>query len=272
MIEREVTVFSDDLAARVNALVAVAAAQPDVRASVEANHDDNRWWPLFVTDWRIRMAVAGWSSRVSYSMIGTYASVVKAADAYGWDLLTEMDDTRLAAVVRPLGLTEARVRYLRSLQHFLSDRPAEALLTMPAGDFIAEFAAHVSGASFKIAQCAALYARGYHCGIIPIDSGMVSLLAPLLGIRPDTGAKSHERMRSLMESCAVAGADDYQNLIHRHHYAITVPDDAMPTWWMHLVLIYFKRHYLNRPTSPRLCGLRPVCPELLDCGHTDTPA
>ncbi len=272
MIEHELTAFSGGLAARINALVAVAAAQPDVKASVEANHDDNRWWPLFVSDWRIRMAVAGWSSRVSYSMIGTYASVVKTADAYGWDQLTEMDDTRLAAVVRPLGLTEARIRYLRSLQDFLLDRPSAALLTMPAEKFIAEFAAHVSGASFKIAQCAALYARGYHCGIIPIDSGMVTLLAPLLGIRLDTGAKGHERMRSLMEACAAANADDYQNLIDRHHYAITIPDDATPTWWMHLVLIYFKRHYLNQPTSPRLCGQRPVCPELLDCPHADTPA
>ncbi len=103
-----------------------------------------------------------------------------------------MDDPHSPRGVHPLGLTEARIRYLRSPQGFLSGRPAEAPLTLPAGEFTAEFAVHVSGASFKIAQCAALYERGYHCGIIPVDSGMVLLLAPLLGIRLDTAATNHE--------------------------------------------------------------------------------
>jgi hypothetical protein len=40
-------------AERVYSLVASAARQPDVRAAVEANHDDNRWWPLSVADWRV---------------------------------------------------------------------------------------------------------------------------------------------------------------------------------------------------------------------------
>ena len=38
-----------------------------------------------------------------------------------------------------------------------------------------------------------------------------------------------------------------------------------PTWFAHLVLIYFKRLYLNRP-APELCPRRPACPELLECG------
>ena len=77
-----------DTAERVHAFVARAAAQPDVRAAVEANHDDNRWWPRSVSDWRVRMAVAGWSTRVSYSMIETYSSVVAHADSLGWGGLT----------------------------------------------------------------------------------------------------------------------------------------------------------------------------------------
>ena len=39
-----------------------------------------------------------------------------------------------------------------------------------------------------------------------------------------------------------------------------------PTWWMHLVLIYFKRLYLNRP-SKRLCLRRPMCIDVIDCSH-----
>jgi hypothetical protein len=72
------------LAERVYSLVACAARQPDVRAAVEANHDDNRWRPLSVADWRVRMTAAGWSTRVSYSMISTYAGVVHRADSLGW--------------------------------------------------------------------------------------------------------------------------------------------------------------------------------------------
>lgn len=180
------TVFTAELADRLLSFTAVAAAQADVKAAVEANHDENRWWPTRITDWRMRMAVAGWSSRVSYTMIGTYAAVVKTASAHGWDALTNMSDAELAAFVTPLGLITARIRYLRSLAEFLAD-PGGDPLTMPAGQLIASLAARVNGASFKVAQCAALYARGYHCGIIPVDSGMVRRLAPCrhhAGTRP----------------------------------------------------------------------------------------
>lgn len=262
------TVFSANLVDRVTALVTVAAAQREVKEAVQSNHDDNRWWPTFVTDPRVRMLVTGWSSRVSYTMIDTYAAVVKAADSHGWDELTGMDDVRLTTVVRSLGLTEARIGYLRSLHEFLDGRDLEVLLAQPAAEFIADFAANVSGASYKLAQCAALYSRGYHCGIIPVDSGMVDLLAPALGIRLEKGPKAHERMRGLLEACAARHADRYRALIARHGYAVTVPEQVTPTWWLHLVLIYFKRLYLNKPTSGRLCTRRPVCPELLDCGHT----
>ncbi|WP_207946556.1 hypothetical protein [Actinomadura sp. 7K507] len=262
------TTFSTDLAERVTDMVTVAAAQRDVRGAVEANHDDNRWWPTFVTDPRIRMLVAGWSSRVSYTMIDTYAAVVKAADSHGWDQLTAMDDTRITTVVRSIGLTETRIGYLHSLRRFLDERGLDEALRRPAAEFINDFADNVTGASYKIAQCAALYSRGYHCGIIPVDSGMVDLLAPTLGIRLEKVPHAHERMRGLLEACATRHAPRYRALITQHGYAVTLPEQAEPTWWLHLVLIYFKRLYLNKPTSVRLCTRRPVCPDLLDCRHT----
>jgi hypothetical protein len=95
-------------AERVYSLVACAARQPDVRAVVEANHHDNRWWPLSVADRQVRMAAVGWSTHVSYSMISTYAGVVRHADSLGWGGLTALDDQALAAVVRPLGLINFR--------------------------------------------------------------------------------------------------------------------------------------------------------------------
>ncbi len=255
------------LSDRVFGVVARAAALPDVRSEVEANHDDNRWWPRRVTDPRLRMLVAGWSSRVSYAMVDTYARVVADADALGFDTLASLPDRELTDLVRPIGLPAARIRYLRSLVDFL-DRladegtdPSSAELDM----LINRFATEVHQASFKVAQCAVLYARGYHCGVIPVDSGMVTRLAPVLGLAVPSGPVAHERMRTILEDCVRDRPDDYRRAADQH--AVSIPSSAAPTWWAHLVLIYFKRRYLNRP-GPRLCPTRPVCHQVVDCTHT----
>jgi endonuclease III len=262
-----ITGYTPELADRLRAFVTSAATQPDVRAAVEANHDDNRWWPAHVQDWRIRMAVAGWSSRVSYAMVSTYAGVVARADTLGWDLLSTLDDASLARLVRPIGLPSARIRYLRSLARFI-DRtgvPGIDLATAPPDELIASFSAEVDGAGYNTAQCAVLYARGYHCGVIPVDSGMVTRLAPLLGITLTAGTAAYEHLRKLLQAAVTAHADAYRDLAAHLGYQLTIPPGAPPTWFAHLVLIYFKRLYLNRP-APQLCPRRPVCPALLECG------
>ncbi|MEW1844112.1 hypothetical protein AB0392_39720 [Nonomuraea angiospora] len=260
---------TSELAPRLYDLVSVISAQEEVRAAVEANHDNNQWWPLHVDDWRIRMLVAGWSTRVSYAMVDVYAEVVKKADAYGWDALINFQDSEVVELVRPIGLADARVRYLRSLETFVAGSEAcgRHPLTMPADEFIEAYAAEVNGASYKVAQCAALYARGYHCGIIPVDSGMVGKLAPLLGMEVGSGTFAHERMRLQLEARAAADCSRYRDLITACGYRVTIPDQAIPTWWLHLVLIYFKRLFLNPPASPRLCANRPACSTVLDCDH-----
>jgi endonuclease III len=251
--------LAPELVERVYSLVAAAAVQPAVRTAVEANHDDNRWWPRSVSDWRVRMTVAGWSTRVSYAMIGTYSGVVARADALGWDGLTALDDQAVTTLVRPLGLAASRVGYLHST--------GTDLASMHAGNLVRLFAASIHGAGYKVAQCATLYARGYHCGIIPVDSGMVTRLAPFLGIELSQGPAAHEQLRQLLEASTSAIADRYKDLAAQLGYQVRIPDDADPTWFVHLVLIYFKRLYLNRP-GPRLCQLRPACPAFLDCGCT----
>jgi hypothetical protein len=255
-----------EMTGRVYALVACAAGRPDIKAAVEANHDDNRWWPLSVSDWRVRMTVAGWSTRVSYAMIDTYSSVVSRTDALGWDRLAALDDGEATALVRPLGLAASRVRYLRSLAAFVAaaDASGTDLAGMPLADLVRMLAAGISGAGYKVAQCAALYARGYHCGIIPADSGMVTKLAPFLGIPLSAGPAAHEELRQLLEACTTARAGKYRDLAARLGYRVTIPDEAPPTWLVHLVLIYFKRLYLNKPPAA-LCRARPACDAFLDC-------
>ncbi|MGI5185408.1 hypothetical protein ACQEVZ_55105 [Dactylosporangium sp. CA-152071] len=249
-------------------LVDRAADLDDVRADVEANHDNNRWWPITIADPRMRMLAAGWSTRVSYNMISTYARVIADADARSFDTLTGMADDELTGLVTPLGLPEARITYLRSLDEFLNGYTAAGVdpQAMPANAFIAAFAAKVRQASYKVAQCAALYARGYHCGIIPVDSGMVAHLAPVLGLPLPSGPIAHEHMRRVLQDAVAARAADYRDLIAAKQHAVTLPDGVAPTWWVHLVLIYFKRRYLNRP-HPDVCQRRPVCTTVIGCGH-----
>lgn len=261
------TVFSPAVSRRALEVVARAAALPEVRREVEANHDDNRWWPAVITDPRMRMLAAGWSTRVSYTMVTTYARVIAQAGSLGFDHLVAASDEELSGWARPIGLSATRITYLRSLAAFLDRLAADGadIRSGPADEMISRFAAEVDQASFKVAQCAVLYARGYHCGIIPIDSGMVTKLAPVLGISLTRRPIAHEEMRLLLQDCVADHAEDYLRLAQRH--AVTIPPGATPTWWVHLVLIYFKRLFLNRP-SPRLCALRPVCGRIVDCLHS----
>ncbi len=264
------TTFTSEVSASLFRRVERAAGDRDVRAAVEANHDENRWWPTRLADWRLRMAVAGWSTRVSYRMIDTYAQVVTDAERIGYDVLERFSDDKLAAVVGPLGLARTRLGYFRSLCEFLDSLADGEVdpLKCDADEFIQLFTNRVSQAGYKVAQCATLYARGYHCGVIPVDSGMVERLAPLLGMSFARGAVGHEEMRQVLEACVADRADDYRRLARSLGYRVTIPDGAAPTWWVHLVLIYFKRLYCNGP-SARLCPTRPACEAVLDCACVD---
>jgi hypothetical protein len=259
-------------AERIHRLIRHAAGLADVKTEVEANHDENRWWPTSIADPRLRMAVAGWSTRVSYRMIGTYSRVVGEAAATGFDGLVASTDDELAELLTPLGLARSRVGYFRSLTELLVRWEKESVDATAATDesgcdtLIADFARDVRGASYKVAQCAVLYARGYHCGVIPVDSGMVTKLAPALGIPLPSGPIAHERFRYLLEAVVKEEADALRALVGSLGHAVSIPAGTVPSWWAHLVLIYFKRLYLNGP-SPRLCTLRPVCTEITDCAH-----
>jgi hypothetical protein len=261
-----ITTFTPALTNRVFHFVARVAGDPELKLAVEANHDENRWWPATVSDWRLRMALAGWSTRVSYNMVATYAEVAAEADRLGFDCLAGSPDNDLVELVRPLGLASSRVRYLRSLAAFLERMEASGVdvVGIEPNELIRLLASSVHQASYKVAQCAVLYARGYHCGVIPVDSGMVTKLAPCLDIQLSRGSMAHQEMRALLERCVCERAADYRELAHSLDYAVTIPDGAPPTWWAHLVLIYFKRLYCNRP-SPRLCPRRPSCRAVLDC-------
>ena len=149
-------ILDPQFSARVFGLVRRIAALSEVRSAVEANHDNNRWWPTSIVDPRIRMVAAGWSTRISYSVVDTYARVVAEANALGFEELVALNDGELTRLVRPLGLPVARIGYFRSLTDFLA-REQDNIFDSDPDSIIHRFAAQVHHASFKVAQCAVLY-------------------------------------------------------------------------------------------------------------------
>lgn len=230
---------------------------PEVRQEVLRNHDDNQWWPKSVRDWRVRLLVAGWSTRISYSMIRTYQSVVSRVKEMQYEEVCLLPENELLDILRPLGLSQTRIEYFRSVEQFIREKnfKEEDLIAKSNDALIFDFAKNVRGSGYKVAQCAILYAKGYHCGIFPVDSGMKDMLGPCLGIRLPSGPAAHEVMRKQLEQMLNSDAEQYQKLALESGYeTLSFPEQSAPIWWAHLVLIYFKRLHCNHH-KPIQCPL-----------------
>lgn len=243
---------------RLYRLLQCCGALPNVRAEVLRNHDDNRWWPLAIPDWRLRFIIAGWSTRISYRMISTYQKVIAQANEIGYDQLCGMTDAAIEQVVASLGLVRTRRSYFRSVQQYLQhgQMSLDMLNTVNNDTLIEQFATNVAGAGYKVAQCAVLYAKGYHCGIFPVDSGMKDMLGPCFGLHLPRTPLAHEIMRKQVEEVLQSHASSYLRLARELGYeSLSFPPDRAPVWWAHLTLIYFKRCYCNAH-QPHTCPLR----------------
>jgi endonuclease III-like uncharacterized protein len=249
---------SEIIGDRLFEIVKICASLSSVRYDVLRNHDDNQWWPLAIDDWRLRLVVAGWSTRISYNMISTYQAVIYRTQSIGYDRLCTVSDEELASIVTPLGLVHSRLEYFRSVHNFLKQSGIEERTIVETNnDVLIELLAEsVKGAGYKVAQCAILYAKGYHCGIFPVDSGMKDMLGPCIGFELPKGAMAHNVMRKQIEHSLNERLTDYIALAHQLGYGhLSLPKDQAPTWWVHLVLIYFKRRYCNKHES-QACPLR----------------
>ena len=202
------------------------------------------------------MLIAGLSTRISYAMISTYQSVVSTITAIGYPRLARLSDAELSAVVAPLGLQSARVKFCRSLMMFIDGlrRRNVSVETASNDELINLIQREVHGAGYKVAQCCVLYAKGYHCGAIPVDSGMRDKLSLCLGFRVARTPFGHEQMRKQLEAL-VSQIDCRAIAEHTGYGHLDFPMDRPLTWWVHLVLIYYKRRYCNRPL-PQQCPLR----------------
>jgi hypothetical protein len=211
------------------------------------------------------MIIAGWGNRVSYRMIETYRSVIKQAIRLGYDRLCAQSDQNMKQLLRPIDLYQQHIQYFRNIVAFIHELEQKGITPKDKqnDELVMEIAQGVNGASYKVAQCAALYSKGYHCGIIPIDSGIKDMLGPCIGFKLPSGPIAHEIMRKLVEGIILDQSEEYLQLANETGYdglAVSNP----PTWWVHLVLVYFKRLHCNQRT-PQTCPLRfhPITEELI---------
>lgn len=224
----------------------------NVKEDIFKNHDNNMWWPLDVDDYRKRLLIAGLSTRISYNMIKSYRKVIYNLNEYTYDEIKNMSRQELIDIIKGLGLSNTRYKFLSSMIEFIKNN--EVSLMEESNDVLIEkIAKNVNGASYKVAQCCVLYMRGYYCGIMPVDSGMKDVELPCMGFEKYNNAIGHDILRKQLQE--LVNDNNLKEIIINNGYEeLNIPDYSNATWWSHLVLIYFKRHYCNKH-NPENCPL-----------------
>lgn len=225
----------------------ICSSLEDVKEDLFKNHDDNMWWPLKINDYRKRLLIAGLSTRISYNMIESYRKVIDNLDKYTYDEIKSMSESEIINIIKSLGLSNTRYKFIRSMIDFINNYE-EKLKIMSNDELIKLISENVNGASYKVAQCCVLYMRGYYCGIMPVDSGMKDVELPCIGFEKYNTAVGHDILRKQLQNLVMN--NDLRDIIIKNGYSeLNIPDYSNATWWAHLVLIYFKRHYCNKHDS-----------------------
>ena len=234
-------------------IIDICSNQEEVRNAVKKNHNNNLWWPLEVEDYRKRLLIAGLSTRISYNMIDSYRKVINDLNSYSYDEIKNMTEDEIINIIKGLGLSNSRYKYLSSMVDFIEKYDNE-IKTLSNDELIKLIADNVSGASYKVAQCCVLYIRGYYSGIMPVDSGMKDVELPCLGFEQYKNALGHDILRKKLET--LVKDNNMEEIIKQNGYEeLKVENYDNATWFCHLVLIYYKRYFCNKH-NPEICPLR----------------
>ena len=234
-------------------IIDICSNQEEVRNAVKKNHNNNLWWPLEVEDYRKRLLIAGLSTRISYNMIDSYRKVINDLNSYSYDEIKNMTEAEIINIIKGLGLSNSRYKYLSSMIDFIEKYDNE-IKTLSNDELIKLIADKVSGASYKVAQCCVLYIRGYYSGVMPVDSGMKDVELPCLGFEQHKNALGHDILRKELEK--IVKDNNMREIIKQNGYEeLKVENYDNATWFCHLVLIYYKRYFCNKH-NPEICPLR----------------
>ena len=88
---------------------------------------------------------------------------------------------------------------------------------------------------------------------MPVDSGMKDIQLPCLGFEKYSNAFGHDILRKQLQE--LVKDNNMEDIIIQNGYdKLNIPDYNNACWWVHLVLIYYKRHYCNKH-KPDECPL-----------------
>ena len=233
-------------------IIKIMASQDNVKSAIRNSHDNNPWWPIDVKDWKIRMIIAGLSTRVSFRMLSTYEMVINKLKKIPFDELKEIPDKAILSIIKPLGLSDSRIKFIRSMIDFIESE--QSIMDMKDDELIKLISNNVVGAGFKVGACCVLYARGYYCGIIPADSGIKDYLAPCIGLNTTKTPFGHELARYQFEEIS-AQLNLQQTARDLNYGDLNFPDNIALTWWYHLATINYKRYFCNNK-KPDECPLK----------------
>lgn len=233
-------------------IINICSNLPEVKTEIYKNHDNNLWWPIDVNDYRKRLLIAGLSTRISYNMIESYIKIINDLNSYTYEEIKQMDETKIISIIKGLGLSNTRYKYLKSMISFI-DNYEQSLQEKTSDELIELIANNVDGASYKVAQCCVLYMRGYYCGIMPVDSGMKDIELSCMGFSEYKNGIGHDILRKELQD--LVKDNNMEDIIKNNGYdGLNIPDYNNATWWVHLVLIYYKRNYCNKH-NPEKCPL-----------------
>lgn len=120
------------------------------------DNNEHLRWSLEVEDYRKRLLIAGLSTRISYNMIDSYRKVINDLNSYTYDEIKNMMKDEIINIIKGLGLSNARYKYLSSIIDFIEKYDNE-IKTLSNDELIKLIADNVNGASYKVAQCYVLY-------------------------------------------------------------------------------------------------------------------
>jgi endonuclease III len=211
----------------------------EVESEVKKNYVNNLWWPLEIVDKRMRLLIAGLSSRISYTMINTYRKIIFQLNELGYERLEKSLDEEIIELIKPLGMYNMRLKYIRSMMTFIKKNDL-LILSTDKELFIKTISKEVYGASYKIGQCCALYYLGYESSIMPVDSGLLNVTLPCIGIDTSKNSYGHEEARLKLETSVKRRFEDIENIVYEDFIF------KNPFWFSHLILIYYKRAFCNK--------------------------
>lgn len=97
-------------------------------------------------------------------MIDSYKKIINDLNSYTYDEIKNMTEDEVINIIKGLGLSNTRCKYLSSMINFIENYDNE-IKALSNDELIMLIAENVPGVSYKVVQCCVLYVRGYYISL-----------------------------------------------------------------------------------------------------------